>query len=30
MIKQTNQEAIYKIDPTFNEKEFLKGAQNFF
>ena len=27
---QTKQEAIYKIDPTFNEKEFLDGAQNFF
>ena len=28
--KQANQEAIYKVDPTFNEKEFLKGAQTFF
>ncbi len=27
---QTKKEAIYKIDPTFNEKEFLKGAQTFF
>ena len=25
-----SQENIYKIDPTFDEKEFLKGAQNFF
>lgn len=28
--KQTNQEAIYKVYPTFNEKEFLEGAQTFF
>ena len=28
--KQTHQEIIYKVDPTFNEKEFLKGAQTFF
>ena len=27
---QTKKEAIYKIDPTFNEEEFLKGAQTFF
>ena len=27
---QTKKEAIYKIDPTFNENEFLKGAQTFF
>ena len=26
----TNKETISKIDPNFNEKEFLKGAQNFF
>ena len=25
-----NQDKLIKIDPTFNEKEFLKGAQNFF
>ena len=25
-----NKDSIYKNDPTFNEKEFLKGAQNFF
>ena len=25
-----NKDTIYKDDPTFNEKEFLKGAQNFF
>ena len=31
-INQTkiNKETIYKDDPNFNEKEFLKGAQNFF
>ncbi len=28
--KQTNRESISTIDPTFNEKEFLKGAKNFF
>ena len=28
--KKTNKDSIYKDDPTFNEKEFLKGAQNFF
>jgi len=27
---ETNKDTIYKDDPTFNEKEFLKGAQNFF
>ena len=27
---QPHEKEIYKIDPTFNEKEFLKGAQNFF
>ena len=27
---KTNKDTIYKDDPTFNEKEFLKGAQNFF
>ena len=27
---RTGKDAIYKDDPTFNEKEFLKGAQNFF
>ncbi len=27
---KTNTNAISTIDPTFNEKEFLKGAQNFF
>tara|TARA_Y100001954_G_C15584958_1_gene490271 strand:- start:33 stop:668 length:636 start_codon:yes stop_codon:yes gene_type:complete len=27
---RTNKTSINKIDPTFNEKEFLKGAQNFF
>ena len=25
-----DKDTIYKNDPTFNEKEFLKGAQNFF
>jgi predicted lipid-binding transport protein (Tim44 family) len=25
-----NKDKLIKIDPTFNEKEFLKGAQNFF
>ena len=25
-----NKDSIYKNDPTFSEKEFLKGAQNFF
>ena len=25
-----NKDTIYKDDPTFNEKEFLKGAKNFF
>ena len=25
-----NEDIIYKDDPTFNEKEFLKGAKNFF
>ena len=25
-----NKDSISEIDPTFNEKEFLKGAQNFF
>ena len=28
--KKTNIDSIYFEDPTFNEKEFLKGAQNFF
>ena len=28
--KKTNKDLIYSEDPTFNEKEFLKGAQNFF
>ena len=28
--KKTNKDSIYSEDPTFNEKEFLKGAQNFF
>ena len=28
--RNTNKDAIYSEDPTFNEKEFLKGAQNFF
>ena len=27
---KTNKESIYIDDPTFNEKDFLKGAQNFF
>ena len=27
---RTKKDSIYKDDPTFNEKEFLKGAQNFF
>ena len=27
---KTNKDIIYTNDPTFNEKEFLKGAQNFF
>ena len=27
---KTNMDNIYKDDPTFNEKDFLKGAQNFF
>ena len=27
---KTNKDSIYSEDPTFNEKEFLKGAQNFF
>jgi len=27
---KTNKDAIYSEDPTFNEKEFLKGAKNFF
>ena len=27
---KSNKDTIYKEDPTFNEKEFLKGAQNFF
>ena len=26
----TKKDSIYKDDPSFNEKEFLKGAQNFF
>lgn len=26
----TDKDAIYKNDPSFNEQEFLKGAQNFF
>ena len=28
--KKINKDSISNIDPTFNEKEFLKGAQNFF
>tara|TARA_X000000950_G_scaffold217208_1_gene261386 strand:- start:2065 stop:2700 length:636 start_codon:yes stop_codon:yes gene_type:complete len=28
--KKTNKDSIISEDPTFNEKEFLKGAQNFF
>jgi predicted lipid-binding transport protein (Tim44 family) len=28
--KKTNKDTIYSEDPTFNENEFLKGAQNFF
>ena len=28
--KKTNKDTIYSEDPTFNEKEFLKGAHNFF
>ena len=28
--KKINEDSIYSEDPTFNEKEFLKGAQNFF
>ena len=28
--KKLIKDTIYKDDPTFNEKEFLKGAQNFF
>ena len=28
--KKINKHSIYIEDPTFNEKEFLKGAQNFF
>ena len=28
--KKSNKDSIYSEDPTFNEKEFLKGAQNFF
>ena len=28
-VEQSNQEAIYKVDPTFDEKEFLKGAEIF-
>ena len=28
--KKINMDSIYIEDPTFNEKEFLKGAQNFF
>ena len=27
---KTDKNSISTIDPTFNEKEFLKGAQNFF
>ncbi|MFL2821797.1 MAG: Tim44/TimA family putative adaptor protein [Candidatus Puniceispirillales bacterium] len=27
---KTKKDSVYKDDPTFNEKEFLKGAQNFF
>ena len=27
---KTNKSSISKVDPTFNEEEFLKGAQNFF
>ena len=29
-VKKTNKDSIISEDPTFNEKEFLKGAQNFF
>ena len=28
--KKISKDSIYSEDPTFNEKEFLKGAQNFF
>ena len=28
--KKISEDSIYSEDPTFNEKEFLKGAQNFF
>ena len=28
--EKINKDTIYSEDPTFNEKEFLKGAQNFF
>ena len=28
--ENTNKDLAYSVDPTFNEKEFLKGAQNFF
>ena len=28
--KKTNKDSITSIDPTFDEKEFLRGAQNFF
>ena len=28
--QKTNKDSIYNEDPTFNEKEFLKGAKNFF
>ena len=28
--KKTNEDSIYSEDKTFDEKEFLKGAQNFF
>ena len=28
--KKTNKDSIISEDPTFNEKEFLKGAKNFF
>ena len=27
---KTNEDTLYKDDPTFNKKEFLKGAQKFF
>ncbi len=27
---RSKKDSIYEADPTFNEKEFLKGAQNFF